>query len=67
MSASVLTDGVPLTAAAHRLGRRYHAVLDLVLLGRLRGEQDPVTRRWFVQPDSLEAMLAERSAQPPAA
>ena len=53
-----MTDlGIPLTSAAHRLGRRYRATLDLVLTGKLRGHQDEGTGRWFVEPDSLAQFL----------
>ena len=61
MSAIMMLEAVPLTLAAQRLRRRYRSTLDLVLLGHLTGQQDPDTRRWYVDAESLAAYLRTQS------
>ena len=57
----MMAEKIPLPLAAQRLGRRYRSTLDLVLLGHLQGEQDPHTRRWYVDPLSLAAYAAQKA------
>ena len=45
--------GLPLVKAAARLRRGYHATLDAVLRGDLRGWQDQ-NGRWFVREEDVD-------------
>lgn len=54
--------GVPLMRAAARLQRGYHATLNAVLRGTLRGWQDE-NGRWFVDRVDLARAAAEQASQ----
>jgi hypothetical protein len=58
-------NGIPLTEACQKLGRRYHAVRDLILCGELNGWQDIDTRRWYADRESVERIVAGKGAAPP--
>ena len=49
---------ITLTQAAQRLRKPYRSALDLVLTGRIQGEQDPISGRWRVDRASVEALCA---------
>lgn len=51
---------ITLTQAAQRLRKPYRSALDLVLTGRIHGEQDPISGRWRVSRESVEALCATR-------
>lgn len=54
---------IPLTQAALLLGRRYHATLDLIFTGRLKGRKHPLTGRWLVEAASVQVLRNTRAAE----
>lgn len=56
---------VTLTVAATRLGLSYGQTLRLVMVRRLKGAQDPITGRWWVDEPDLVRLECQKSGREP--
>jgi hypothetical protein len=54
-------DAIPLVSAAARAAVSYLAMRDLVFRQRVRGWQDPQSKRWYVDPSDLQRYISERA------